>query len=76
MGRERAHRFCQPVAQILSTAVACQIHEDDEARVVRPTSVAMAERLPVPMNKAPSQSPDTDLPITSAGLSRDMTMSG
>jgi len=32
MGRERAHRFCQPVAQILSTAVSREMHEDDEAR--------------------------------------------
>jgi hypothetical protein len=31
MGREDAHRFCQPVAQILSTAVSCQMHEDDKA---------------------------------------------
>ena len=42
-------------------------------RVVRSTSVPMAERLPFPMIKSPSQCPGTDLPITSAGLSRIMT---
>lgn len=32
MGREGSQRFCQPVAQILCSAVACQVDEDDEAR--------------------------------------------
>jgi hypothetical protein len=32
MGWERAHRFSKPVAQILSTAIPCQVHEDDETR--------------------------------------------
>ena len=32
MGREPDRPFSQPVAQILSTAVPCQVHEDDKAR--------------------------------------------
>ena len=34
-------------AQILCSAVACQMHEDE--RVVRSTQAPMAERLPFPM---------------------------
>lgn len=49
-----AYRFSKPVAQILSIAIPCQVHEDDETHV-RSTSVAMAERPPFPIIKSPSQ---------------------
>lgn len=32
MGREGARRCFQPVAQVFRTAVACQVHEEEEAR--------------------------------------------
>jgi hypothetical protein len=32
MGREDAHRCFQPVAQVLRSAVARQVHEEDELR--------------------------------------------
>lgn len=45
-------------------------------RVVRSTNVPIAERLPFPMIESPSLCPGTSLLVTSAGLSRIMTMSG
>jgi hypothetical protein len=32
VGWKRTHRFSKPVAQILRTAIPCQVYEDDEAR--------------------------------------------
>jgi hypothetical protein len=42
-------------------------------RVVRSSSVAMADRPPFPRIRSPSQYPGTNLPVTSAGLSLIMT---
>lgn len=75
MGRERSHRFGQSIAQILSSAVTRQVHEDDEASGPS-TSVAVTDRPPFPMNRCPSQCPGTNPSFASAGLSRIMTMSG
>lgn len=75
MDRKAAHRFCQPVAQILPPRLPARCTSTMK-RVVSSTSVAMAERLPFPMITSPSQCPGTDLPTTSAGLSRILTMSG